>query len=126
MKFLPSQNKTQNPSPHVRERVMDLLICFDSNREIIDRDKLWKKEGTAYKNCGQLHDVEKVIDATAEDAFFKAIKINPNYSGAYPAMGWLECMAKHRHDKALEHFDEALKQARQEPVTRPEREFDLD
>ena len=45
----------------------------------------------------------------AEDAFFKAIKINPNYSGAYPAMGWLECMAKHRHDKALEHFDEALK-----------------
>ena len=45
----------------------------------------------------------------AEDAFFEAIKINPNYSGAYPAMGWLECMAKHRHDKALEHFDEALK-----------------
>ncbi len=45
----------------------------------------------------------------AEDVFFKAIKINPNYSGAYPAMGWLECMAKHRYEKALEHFDEALK-----------------
>ena len=45
----------------------------------------------------------------AEDAFFKAIKINPKYSGAYPAMGWLETMVKHRHDKALEHFDEALK-----------------
>jgi len=45
----------------------------------------------------------------AEDAFFEAIKINPNYSGAYPAMGWLESMAKHRYDKALEHFDEALK-----------------
>ena len=45
----------------------------------------------------------------AEDAFFKAIRINPNYSGAYPAMGWLECMAKHRNNKALEHFDEALK-----------------
>jgi len=45
----------------------------------------------------------------AEDAFFKAIKINPKYSGAYPAMGWLESMVKHRHEKALEHFDEALK-----------------
>ena len=45
----------------------------------------------------------------AEDAFFKAIKINPKYSGAYPAMGWMESWIKNRHDKALEHFDEALK-----------------
>ncbi|OUV40013.1 MAG: hypothetical protein CBC62_05265, partial [Opitutia bacterium TMED102] len=39
----------------------------------------------------------------------KAIKINPKYSGAYPAMGWMESWIKNRHDKALEHFDEALK-----------------
>ena len=45
----------------------------------------------------------------AEDAFFKAIKINPKYSGAYPAMGWMESWIKNRHNKALEHFDEALK-----------------
>ena len=54
---------------------------------------------------------EKIKETTqlAEDAFFKAIKINPKYSGAYPAMGWIESWIKNRHDKALEHFDEALK-----------------
>ena len=54
---------------------------------------------------------EKIKETTqlAEDAFLKAIKINPKYSGAYPAMGWIESWIKNRHDKALEHFDEALK-----------------
>ena len=33
---------------------------------------------------------------------------------------------KTRGDALSKRFDEALKQARQEPVTRPEREFDLD
>ena len=33
---------------------------------------------------------------------------------------------KHRGDALSRRFDEALKQARQEPVTKPKRDFDLD
>lgn len=33
---------------------------------------------------------------------------------------------KHRGDALSRRFDEALKQAREEPVTKPKRDFDLD
>ena len=40
---------------------LELLLCFDSNGKHIDRKRLWKKNGSEYKQCGTLHKVAEEV-----------------------------------------------------------------
>ena len=40
---------------------LELLICFDSNWQYVNRRKLWKENGSELKQCGTLFDVSQVI-----------------------------------------------------------------
>ena len=41
---------------------LELLICFDSNWQYMDRRKLWKEKGSNLKRCGTLFDVSRTIN----------------------------------------------------------------
>ena len=55
-----SHNSRKFPAIHEQsggdtKDALELLLCFDSNGKHIDRKKLWKKNGSEYKQCGSLH-----------------------------------------------------------------------
>ena len=52
---------TQQPG-EVAKDALELLMCFDSNGKHIDRKKLWKKNGSEYKQCGSLHKLSEEIN----------------------------------------------------------------
>ena len=43
---------------------LELLICFDSNWQHVDRKKLWKVNGSDLKRCGTLFEVSRVITSS--------------------------------------------------------------
>ena len=50
----------QNGSPSTNGE-LELFLCFDSNGKHIDRKRLWKKNGSEYKQCGNLHKVAEEV-----------------------------------------------------------------
>ena len=40
---------------------LELFLCFDSNGRYVDRKKLWKKNGSEYKQCGTLRKVSEEL-----------------------------------------------------------------
>ena len=51
--------------PNTADEKLDLLICFDSNWQHVDRRKLWKVNGSELKRCGTLFDVSRVITSSS-------------------------------------------------------------
>ena len=58
------QNPTipQNRNHGQTNDSLELLWCFDSNGRYIDRKRLWKKNGSEYRQCGNLHKLAKQIN----------------------------------------------------------------
>ena len=53
------ENDDERKKDHTQN--LELLICFDSNWQYINRRKLWKEKDSDLKRCGTLFDVSRVV-----------------------------------------------------------------
>ena len=67
----------ENDTP-VHEK-LELLMCFDSNGQHLDRKKLWKVKGSEYKRCSTLHTVSQQIkNCTYKELDYVLISVGTN------------------------------------------------
>ena len=54
-------SRPTNGTPTAIPHSIETLICMDSNRNIIDRKKLWRINGTKYLPCSTINDVSEAL-----------------------------------------------------------------
>ena len=55
-------DRVNDPTSHQAvQKSAKLLICMDSNRRFLDPDKLWRMNGTEWRECANLRDIKRVI-----------------------------------------------------------------
>ena len=65
-----STNTNENYNENYKETVVDitteLIICIDSNSQFLDYRKLWTLKGTKVRRCGNIKEVNNVINDNVE------------------------------------------------------------
>ena len=56
-----NRDAQENTRKEDQSQNLDLLICFDSNWQYMNRRKLWKEKGSDLKRCGTLFEVSRVV-----------------------------------------------------------------
>ena len=52
----------QSANETSEKKKAEIMMIFDSNGKHLDRKKLWKLDSSIFKQCGNLHEVNKTID----------------------------------------------------------------